>query len=150
MMTLEMEVVRETNCPSEGTVEGFALGCVYVNGVFYGYTLEDEDRRLEAGNEKVYGRSAMPLGRYRLELYQSPKHGLVPLFVDVPGFTYTEIHAANTANQLLGCIAVGQRRTENGVSGCKPVLNAIVKAMQEARAEHVGVYCTISRKDTCG
>lgn len=147
MMTLEMEVVREENHPSDGAVEGFCLGSVYVNGVFYGFTLEDEDRRLEEGNEKVYGRSAMPLGRFRLELYNSPKHGLVPRFMDVPGFDFTEFHGANHANQLLGCIAVGRKRTEDGVADCRPVVDALVAAMQDARAEHVGVYCTITRKD---
>jgi hypothetical protein len=142
---VEFRIVRETCSVGCEGAEGFTLGRIYVDGLIFGCTLEDEDRRLEEGVEKVYGKSAMPLGRYKLELYQSPKHGLVPLFKDVPGFTYTEIHKANRAEQLLGCVAVGRVRTPDGVADCAPVLRALVEVMQHAKAEGRDVYCTIER-----
>jgi hypothetical protein len=59
------------------------------------------------------GRSCIPPGTYRAELYASPKHGTVYMLQDVPGRSDVEIHAANFAGdsdldwkcELLGCIA---------------------------------------------
>lgn len=145
MRSLELSIVRQINSVGVQGAEGFCLGRLYVDDIYYAYTLEDEDRRLEEGGEKVYGKSAMPLGRFEIELYNSPKHGLVPLFLNVPGFTYTEIHKANVAKELLGCVAVGRVRTDNGVATCAPALARIVDAIQHAEDEGRKVYCTISR-----
>lgn len=143
--TLEFLILRDVCAEQCGPDEGFTLGRIYADGSYLGYTLEDEDRHLENGEAKIYGKTAMPLGRYRLELYNSPKHGLVPLFKDVPQFTYTEIHAANEAKELLGCVAVGQNRTKTGVSGCRPVLDRILFLMKQAQADGRECFCTISR-----
>ena len=89
---------------------------------------------------------AMPLGRFKIVLYNSPKHGVVPLFLDVPQFEYTEFHGANHANQLLGCVAVGKVRTSDGVANCQPVLQRIVAMMQSAEDEGPECYCTIKRE----
>lgn len=145
MKPLELAIVREICAVGTPAKEGFSLGRIYVSDLYYGYTLEDEDRRLEEGGEKIYGKTAMPLGRFRLSLYQSPKHGLVPLFHDVPNFTYTEIHKANHAEELLGCVAVGRIRTDDGVMNCAAILDRIVDAMQHAEDEGRECYCTISR-----
>jgi hypothetical protein len=59
------------------------------------------------------GRSCIPTGTYRAELYASPKHGTVYMLQGVPGRSDVEIHAANFAGdsdmgwkcELLGCIA---------------------------------------------
>jgi len=144
---VEFSVVRDDNNPSVGVVEGFCLGKIFCGEDYLGETLEDEDRRLEDGGVKVYGRTAMPTGRYELVLYDSPKHGLVPLFVGVPQFSYTEIHGANHANQLLGCVAVGRDRTADGVATCKPVLQEIIGIMLKAKDEGRTCYCTIIRKE---
>ena len=68
-----------------------------------------------------------------------------PPFQDVPQFTYTEIHAANAAKELLGCVAVGRERTKNGVATCRPVLDRILFLMKQAQADGRECYCTISR-----
>ena len=145
---LEFTIVRELCAPGYDGKEGFTLGQIFrdLNEPRIGFTLEDEDRGLESGGEKIYGKTAMPLGRYRMTLYQSPKHGLVPLFNDVPGFTYTEIHGANRAEQLLGCVAVGQNRTADGVQGCAQTVSRIVSMMLEASASGRESFCTILRK----
>lgn len=146
MIPLEFSIVRETcSVGTEGGPEGFSLGRLYSDGLAWCYTLEDEDRRLEEGGIKVYGKTAMPLGRYELTLYHSPKHGVIPLFLEVPNFEYTEIHGANFAEQLLGCVAVGTRKTEDGVANCRPAVNRIVSAMQDAIDEGRKIFCTISR-----
>jgi len=87
----------------------------------------------------------MPTGRYELTLYNSPKHGTVPLFNDVPGFSYCEMHKANHAEELLGCVAVGDERTSDGVRDCTPALARIVAEMRAAKIDGRKVFCTISR-----
>lgn len=146
MTPVEFLLVRDLNHPSVDETEGFCLGKIYGENIYLGESLEDEDRRLEEGNEKVYGRTAMPTGRFELVLYDSPKHGLVPLFVGVPKFSYTEIHGANNAKQLLGCVAVGTVRTSDGVADCKKVVNRIIEIMQRAKDEGRKCFCTIKRE----
>ena len=145
MTPLVFLVLRDVCSVGCKASEGFSLGRIYADSSYIGFTLEDEDRRLEEGNEKVYGRTAIPLGRYKMSLYQSPKHGLVPLLHDVPGFTYIEIHKANEADELLGCIAVGRDRTEVGVRNCAPILNRIVAMMEQAADEGRDVFCVVDR-----
>ena len=146
MTPLEFKLIREIASHPEGQ-EGYTLGRLFIDGDSEPlcYTLEDQDRYLEDGNGKIYGRSAIPTGRYRLEIYNSPKHGIVPLFKNVPGFEYIEMHKANHAEELLGCIAVGEERTEDGVRKCAPALRLIVAEMIRAKMEDRVVYCTVAR-----
>lgn len=51
--------------------------------------------------------SCIPCGIWTFEKYLSPSHGQVWMAKDVPGRTNIEIHNANFASQLLGCIGVG-------------------------------------------
>lgn len=53
--------------------------------------------------------SCIPAGRYRCTRFTSPTKGDVWLVNDVIGRSMIEIHAANFARQLLGCIAVGDQ-----------------------------------------
>ena len=146
MTPVEYLIVRDTFHAADEH-EGYALGQLFHVGDSERvcYTLEDQDRHLEDGNGKVYGKSAMPTGRYELVLYNSPKHGNVPLFRNVPGFSYCEIHKANHAEELLGCVAVGDERTSDGVCNCGPALARIVAEMYQAQIEQRQVFCTISR-----
>ena len=94
-------------------------GELQLDGAFECWLLEDRSRRLSSDMSladiicsKVPGETAIPTGRYRIELYDSPKHGPDTLqLVGVPGFTNTQIHPANKAEQLEGCIAPGKDRT---------------------------------------
>jgi hypothetical protein len=145
MTDLEFEILRDTFKPEIPPKEGFTLGKIYGENLYIGETLEDEDRRLEAGGKKVPGKTAMPCGRYLLTLYMSPTHGLVPLFNNVPNFTYTEIHGANHAEQLKGCVSVGKVRTEDGVANCSTIVHRIVSMIEKANEEGRQAYCTIKR-----
>lgn len=145
MEPLELRIVRRVLTPETESEEGFSLGRLFNGETPVCYTVEDQDRRLEEGNGKLYGRTAMPLGRYELVLYNSPKHGTVPLFKGVPGFTYTEIHKANWAKELLGCVGVGMSPTATGVANCPPALRAVVELMREAQIAERRVFCTIER-----
>jgi hypothetical protein len=61
--------------------------------------------------------SCVPEGEYRLERHDSPRFGpRMWELQEVPGRTYILFHAANFADQLEGCIALGSRTTPDLLS----------------------------------
>lgn len=147
---VEWYLVREVFSGPINYHEGYCLGQLSFakDGPRACYTVEDEDRHLEDGNGlKVDGTSAMPLGRFRLTPYNSPKHGTVPLFNAVPGFKYCEIHKGNDAEDLLGCVAVGEHRTIDGVSMCQPALTRVMDELRRQTMAGRAVYCNIVRRE---
>ena len=102
----------------------FTLGKLTVDGKDFGYTVEDKDRGLHSAMDaatikaiKVHGATAIPVGEYKIVLYQSPRFGRVlPALVDVPGFAGVLVHPGNTAADTEGCILPGLIRTADGVA----------------------------------
>lgn len=94
----------------EKATEGILLD----SGEFECYTLEDKDRKLEEGNEKVYGLTAIPRGEYEIVITHSPafKRDL-PLLLNVPGFEGIRIHKGNYSRNTEGCILVGNTNPKN-------------------------------------
>lgn len=74
------------------------------------HTLEDQvrvDDPSTPANEgaKVYGKTAIPAGRYEIKLTHSPKYGRIrPEVVGVPGFIGIRIHSGHDEGDTLGCI----------------------------------------------
>ena len=58
-------------------------------------------------DDNLTDQSCVPVGSYQCTIYQSPKHGQVWMLQGVPNRLYCEIHAANTIDDLEGCIGVG-------------------------------------------
>ena len=85
------------------------LGHLRVAGAPFCVTLEDVVRDLGPdGSGKVYGKTAIPAGRYRVTINFSPKFQKNMLAVlDVPFFTGIRIHSGNDDADTLGCILVG-------------------------------------------
>jgi hypothetical protein len=75
------------------------IGDFFIDGVFFCYSLEDEIRF-----EKVYGKTAIPDGRYKVVLTRSNRFKrIMPLLVDVPNFSGVRLHGGNTAENSHGC-----------------------------------------------
>ncbi len=96
-------------------------GKLFVNDAFLCYTLEDTDRFLETGSDvcldckKVYGKTAIPRGVYKVALSESPKFKkILPILQNVPDFLGVRIHSGNSHLDSEGCILVGMDRLENG------------------------------------
>ena len=103
-MVLKLELQRKEFYPDR-TIGGF-----YINGKFCYFTLEDYDRRLEAGGQKVPGQTAIPRGRYRVTISYSNRYKkLMPQLLDVPDFTGVRIHTGNVPTDTEGCILVAMK-----------------------------------------
>ena len=88
--------------------ENFTLGKMYLDGEFYGYTLEDMVRKLE---QKVPGKTAIPAGKYEVTItYSNHFKKLLPLINEVPGFEGVRIHGGNSADDTDGCILIAKNR----------------------------------------
>lgn len=91
----------------------YTVGRLFVDGKFFCNTLEDTVRDL-SNEKKVYGKTAIPYGEYKVVYNWSPKFGRnLPRLLNVPTFEGILIHPGNTADDSAGCILVG-RNTEVG------------------------------------
>lgn len=139
---MELWLIRDTFGPD------YTLGKMYVDQVFLGHTCEDFDCHLEEHPEdKVYGRTAIPVGRYEVTLTHSQRFGKVmPLLVDVPGFSGIRIHGGNSAADTLGCPLLGRARSRFGVFDCKETNQRLIAKLEQVRAKGGKAFITIGRE----
>ena len=70
--------------------------------------------------------SCIPEGLYYLERYDSPRHGADTWqFINVPNLTFCQIHVANYASDVSGCIGLGVQVMSGmgGVSNSKDAMS---------------------------
>lgn len=92
------------------------------------YTLED---RVRADGAKIYGETAIPEGRYQIDMTYSPKFKMVlPLLVNVPGFEAIRIHSGNTETDTEGCILVGFNLDGDYISSSRLALAALIDKLR--------------------
>jgi len=111
-------------------------GKIFVNGEFECYALEDKDRSLEDGGEKVYGETAIPRGSYRLIITMSTrfKRELIEV-LNVPGFLGIRIHSGNKSEDTEGCILVGSsndKTDDNWIGSSKSAYDKLHQKVKEA------------------
>ena len=117
----------------------YTIGLLYINGQYFCDVLEDVDRGLTQDMDentifdiKVYGKTAIPTGKYMLSWTYSPRFKKYLLLVNnVPGFSGVRIHAGNTAADTEGCLLVGKNREVGKVLNSRATLmqlNSIVNA----------------------
>ena len=135
---MKITVIREPVIrPDKG--EAFTPGRMYVNGLHFGYTCEDEDRFLETVGirEKKHGRTAISRGTFPLEVTFSNRFQReLPYVAGVLGFEGIRIHGGNRAEDSLGCILLGQVRTATGIAQCANTVQrliAMIKACEDKR-----------------
>lgn len=108
--------------------EVYTIGSLSIDGQYFCDTLEDAVRQV-----KVYGKTAIPYGRYNIILNVSPHFGrILPRLIDVPQFDGVLIHRGNTAEDTAGCILVGENKVKGKVVNSTPYEIGLVKMMQEA------------------
>jgi hypothetical protein len=126
MKTLELEITRRYNCPN------YCIGTMRVNNVVTSDTLEDTDRGLTSDMsslaikvKKIFGKTAIPKGRYKVVLTISSKfkdrpwakkyEGLVPEILNVKGFSGVRIHPGNKPEDTDGCPLVGENKVKGQI-----------------------------------
>lgn len=115
--------------------EKFTLGELFIDGVFFCYTVEDKVRDV-----KIKGITAIAFGRYKMIINMSNRFKkMMPLLLDVPFFEGVRIHSGNTAEDSEGCVIVGMVKTDNGV-GMSRV--AFTKLMEKLKGQN-NIYLTI-------
>ena len=125
----------------------YTIGKMYIDGQYLCDTVEDCDRGLKQSMtpqqiavQKVYGKTAIPEGRYKVTLTFSNKFKRVlPLVNDVIGFLGIRIHAGNTAEDSLGCIIVGENKIKGGVINSRTTMERL---MAKLRGQ-MEIYITI-------
>lgn len=119
----------------------YTVGRLFVDGKFFCNTLEDTVRDL-SNEKKVYGKTAIPYGEYKVVYNWSPKFGRnLPRLLNVPAFEGILIHPGNTADDSAGCILVGRntgvgRLTESRYTSDK--LNVLIEDAQR-RGESITI-----------
>ena len=118
---MRVELVRD-NYGESGAVPSK----IYVDGIFFGYGLENAKYIFPEGDYSLYGR-------------YSPTFHDRKVYIDVPGRSNIMFHGGNTHDQTRGCVIVAQDRAGETVSGdLSGVLFDLVDAAA-ARGEAVGL-----------
>ena len=137
---MELSVIRDDDPDQHHN-----LGKFYIDEGYFGETLEDKDRYLESGGEKLHGDTAIPRGRYRVTLSESARfHKLMPEVHDVSGFSGVRIHGGNSEHDTFGCILLGAVRTATGVANCAGINARLIDRIGEAIADGEEVWMTLS------
>lgn len=129
----------------------YTIGKMYINGTYFCDTLEDTDRGIANNmsstlikSKKVYSKTAIPTGTYKIVLNVSPKFKrILPRLIDVPGFDGVLIHRGNTAEDTAGCILVGENKVVGKVINSTQYELKIVKLIQQALDRHESITISI-------
>lgn len=121
---MKLRLIRE---PSKN---GATLGVLFIDGVFFCFTLEDVIR-----DEKIAGQTAIPAGHYAVQLSPSPRFGRVlPELLNVPNFSGVRIHAGNRKEDTAGCILVGEQRADAWIGQSQVALVKLMAKLVTASA----------------
>lgn len=121
------------------------IGILKVDGVLFGYTLEDTDRKLEAGGKKIYGKTAIPRGTYQVVIDHSSKYGKpMPHILNVPAYEGVRIHSGNKPEDTEGCILVGKTLSDNWIGKSKEAFSSLFELLTKAMEDQEPIEITIT------
>ena len=140
----------------------YTIGNLYIDGVFFCNTLEDQDRGLsdkstlsEIKSKKVHGQTAIPTGTYDIRMdIQSPRfskkafywnlcRGKLPRIMNVPGFDGVLIHVGNIPADTEGCILVGKNSAVGQVLDSTNTFKSLYSKLNEAYKKGEQIKITI-------
>lgn len=109
--------------------EASTIGTLFVDGKQECYTLEDVVRK-----EKVFGKTAIPAGTYKIQITFSPRFQRnLPLLSNVPGFDGIRIHPGNTAEDTDGCLLVGTSFGPNRINNSCAAFDVLFEKLKNAK-----------------
>lgn len=124
--------------------ETYTIGNMSIDGKPFCNTLEDKVRDLTK-ESKVFGKTAIPAGTYRVTMTYSPKFKRVmPLVNAVPQFEAIRIHPGNKADDTEGCILIGKNTIVGGLTNSRTYSDDLNKRIQSAIDKKEDIYITIN------
>lgn len=143
--------------------DGYTIGKLYVDDMFFSNTLEDKDRGLissmsseEIKKKKKAGETAIPTGTYKIRMdipssrfsksnwYIKNCNGArMPRLKDVPGYDGVLIHCGNSAKDTEGCILVGKNDVKGMVTKSKDYFLKLYNIMYAAYKKGENIEITI-------
>lgn len=137
--------------------ENTTLSTIRVDGNAHQFCLEDKDRGLtsemsleEIKRRKVYGKTAIPLGRYQVLInYSARFKRLLPILVGVPGYEGIRIHPGNRHVDTSGCLLPGRvwgKENDdyfvgNSKTSADSLQNAIAAAINRGEKVFIEIKC---------
>lgn len=135
---MELLLIRDIFAPQR------TLGVLYVNGVKECYICEDVVR---PNGEKVYGKTAIPEGRYEVKITMSNRFKReLPLLLNVPNFEGIRIHSGNHEGHTEGCLLPGKTRNASGVFSSVIATNNLILKIRSALNSGKKVFITIKNE----
>jgi hypothetical protein len=137
----------------------YTIGEFSVDGKYLCDTIEDAVRPLPEScpntpkgiackcKEKVYGKTAVPAGTYKVKLgYSNRFRRILPQVLDVPHFLGILIHTGNSNKDTEGCIIVGtwDGKTENWVSNSRVAFDKLMPLLRDATDKNEEITITIN------
>lgn len=130
--------------------DSYTIGKLYINNNYFCDTIEDKDRALTQQMDsaaiqkiKVYAKTAIPTGKYQVVMtYSSRFKKVMPLLLNVPGFSGIRIHSGNTANDTEGCIITGQNKVVGKVINSRVTTDKLYSIIKKACTKEK-IYITI-------
>ena len=123
------------------------IGKLTVDSKFFSHTLEDKDRKLEEGGEKVYGQTCIPRGIYQVIIDFSPKYNKeMPHVMNVPGYEGIRFHPLNKPEDSEGCIGVGNYNPSHPdwISNSTATFNKLMDLLETAYSKNEPITLDIS------
>lgn len=145
IFTLKRSAFRET----------YTIGHLFApDGSYFCDTLEDKDRNItsdmpldEIKNIKVYGRTAIPYGKYGLSIiYWGKFKNYYPILNNVPAFAGVLIHGGVTSADTLGCVLLGENKVVGKLVNSYKYIRSITKKIKEYLNDGDDVYIEIIKK----
>lgn len=137
---MKLRLIREV------FTDKYTHGRLYVDNKLQCFTLEDKDRYLEEGGEKVYANTAIPVGTYQVIVNMSARFKReLPLLCDVPQFEGIRIHPGNTAADTAGCVLVGNVRGVDRVTDSRAAFNKLFEQLDAAYDREQPIEITVER-----
>ena len=126
--------------------EDYTIGELSINGAFFCHTLEDKVRILNSFEDKVYGETAIPVGRYKIVLsYSNRFKRILPEILNVDFFKGIRIHEGNHKDDSSGCILVGECKDvkEGFIYNSKKTMKKLMSILKTATNKNEEIYLSI-------
>lgn len=142
-----MELKLERNVFTEKST----IGTLSINGIAECFILEDKDRGLNDAmplskiNElKVYGETAIPYGRYEIDITLSARFKKqLPILLNVKGYEGIRIHTGNKAIDTHGCLLPARKKGVDSVIESTLAFNQLFAKLKQAKANKERIFITI-------